>query len=194
MTWAYFSWEAFATLATGLAAVVAAYLIGRRQSAILVRQTDLQAQIAREAQAIERLKIKTDLFTHRMTVYEDVRVWLAGLVMSGNQVDNDAQRAMLAAIDRSQFLFHRVVTERLRNLYNDAFVHGAMKEIRKYETATPNDLKRADDAWARLVASSDRLFELFGDELRLGAEGPVIVEAVATASGSSKVDARSAEA
>ena len=55
--WSAFSWEAFATLATGLAAVGGAVWILMRQQLSLDRQVELQ-----------ELKLRSDLFDRRFVV------------------------------------------------------------------------------------------------------------------------------
>lgn len=59
MRFDYLSWEAFATLLTGLVAIAAAYLVGLRQAKILERQAEIEA-----------IKVRVELFDRRMKIVE----------------------------------------------------------------------------------------------------------------------------
>lgn len=57
----------------GIAAVVAAFLVGRRQAEILAKQPDIQER----QRTLQELSLKADLFDRRYEVYAAVRDWLA---------------------------------------------------------------------------------------------------------------------
>lgn len=71
--WAEFTWDAFSTLFTGLAAVAAAYYLGKKQIQISAEQIKLsQKQIALSSETL-----KAELFDRRMEVYEASLDYLA---------------------------------------------------------------------------------------------------------------------
>lgn len=176
--WAEFTWQAFATLMTGVLAVVAA-------TSVALRQIALQKQIADTANQTALLKIKTDLFDKRVAVYEDVRVWIDTVIDTANNATSQDHATMRAAIDRSQFLFAPAVTTRLHDLFDDAVRHALHKR-----DPDAMDNAKADAAWKRLFkASNDGLYDLFGDELRMGDPLPKISAATMTVRAASSVEA-----
>ena len=72
-------WAAIIGLAGGLLALVGAIVVGLRQSKILEQQTHIQrtqANLAESALDLEHLKVRSDLFDRRFSVYQAVRNWL----------------------------------------------------------------------------------------------------------------------
>ncbi|MGH7025878.1 hypothetical protein [Brevundimonas sp.] len=114
---AFISWEAAATLATGFAAVAAAWCVGKNQIAIQKRQTRIQ----HELQKLEALKIKTDLFDRRMTVYLAIDSWLAEWVLRG-EVRKETEIAFYKAHDQATFLFGPEVRSAFLDWYRAAQV------------------------------------------------------------------------
>jgi hypothetical protein len=121
MEWDYMSWEAAATLLTGLAAVLAAYSVGRRQG-------DISAGLL----SIERLKVRTELFERRFAVYEQVRKWLSYILMSRyppnerSVLGGKIAKGFNDALDISRFLLQPSVhaeLEKLRLLAIDLDYH-----------------------------------------------------------------------
>lgn len=105
------SWEAAATLITGLGAVVAAGAVGWRQTEIMKEQAKIQRDqllIEDAGRKLEELKIKTDLFDRRMAVYQVANEWLFAWYLHG-KVSTDQELRMLQAKDQSEFLFRREV-------------------------------------------------------------------------------------
>lgn len=105
------SWEAAATLITGLAAVGAAGAVGWRQTEIMNEQAKIQRDqllIEDAMRKLEGLKIKTDLFDRRMAVYQVANRWLFAWHLYG-EVSTEQELQMLQAKDQAEFLFRREV-------------------------------------------------------------------------------------
>ena len=64
--WCSFDWQSFSTLATGIAAVVGAVIVGLKQTEISRRQTDI---LKRQVE-LEDAKLRADLFERRLETYE----------------------------------------------------------------------------------------------------------------------------
>lgn len=106
-------WEAWATLITGLAAVAAAYAIGRQQVGIAKRQTDIadrqssiferQATIQDWQSRIEASKHRAELFDRRIAVVEA----MSAAVDQCQDVNSDgtAIRSLSPMLYRSYHLF-----------------------------------------------------------------------------------------
>jgi len=147
MTFDYLSWEAFATLLTGVLAVGAAYWIGQRQTGIASTQTSIQkeqaeiqreqAEIQREQLALqaqlaelEKFKFRQIMFDARYEVYQASRTWLVATIQNGippaktpdlapevRAVELEQANKFTAAIDRSRFLFRPEVREELWKMW-----------------------------------------------------------------------------
>ena len=104
--WASFTWEAFATLVTGLAAVVAAAIIGWRQSSIMAQQVDIQKQA-----------LRSDLFDRRMAHFMLVQGIIRKVRDNPNTFDIQTIHQFRDAIDEAKFLFPRNVSETLEQIY-----------------------------------------------------------------------------
>lgn len=81
VAWDNFGWDAFATLATGIAAVSAATWVGLRQIRISDRQSSIQDAQRREQVAaaerdylLQKQEFRLALFDKRFQVSEDFRV------------------------------------------------------------------------------------------------------------------------
>lgn len=94
--WSEFSWEAFATLATGLAAVIGAYLLGARQ----LQMMDLERRAA--------------LFERRYSVLAGVHTFASYLMTSGSLPAPEDDAGLRIAMANAQFLFSDETVAKLR--------------------------------------------------------------------------------
>jgi hypothetical protein len=104
--WCSFTWEAFATLATGLAAVFAAYLVGRKQSQIQADQLE-----------IERLALKSSLFDRRFEIYTITEAFVEGVVSGNGHLPPSANGAFWSGRRKSRFVFRKTVFDGLDEIY-----------------------------------------------------------------------------
>lgn len=72
----WISWEAAATLITGLAAVYAAWRIGNRQVEITKAQSEIQSEFLR----LEHLKLKADLYDQRLEIFNATRHFIGFII------------------------------------------------------------------------------------------------------------------
>lgn len=194
MSWelAPLSWEAAATLATGLAAVAGAIVVSRKQVSILQdqvriagRQTDIQAGLA----SIEALKLKSELFGARFEVYDAVRKWLAFIVSEARSPRNHPGDApdeievidrFISAWDRSRFLFRPEVYGRLDELrklshaltYHQKMMRGPLNTDESIE-ANGKHLDGEHRILSEFGEVLENLSLIFGDELNLSFHGAV---------------------
>ncbi len=110
INWYAFSWEAFATLATGFAAVFAAYQLGRRQVVIQETQAKLQ-----------ELTLRSELFDRRYRIYERVKLNIDKLLAHAKPLEwtecSDLSRANLEA----SFLFDSETCTKIDEIVNRVF-------------------------------------------------------------------------
>tara|TARA_R110002051_G_scaffold75897_1_gene138388 strand:- start:12376 stop:12846 length:471 start_codon:yes stop_codon:yes gene_type:complete len=149
VAWCSFSWEAFATLATGLLAVGAAVWIGLKQMSITRRQV-----------ALENIKLRSELYDRRMEIYGATREWFDAFLQAGHTPDGDRRQRFVDAVYTSEFLFRPEVSQRLRAWY-DLGVRHAMQE-------RANQNEPALETAKQLIDASNTLHDLFGPDMRVG--------------------------
>lgn len=115
--WEAFTWEAFATLATGGAAVVAAYKVGKRQIDIQARQTSLQ-----------EIALRSSLFDKRYLVFENTRAFLGYILREANSPDPETERQFIVSIGESRFLFESAVHDALDEIWKKSIDYHALKQ------------------------------------------------------------------
>lgn len=104
--WCGMTWEAFATLAAGAAAVIGATIIGIKQTRILDSQNRL-----------ERLRLKSELFDKRYRVFVEFGVFLD---IAATGPANEVQKVIEGTrqnVERSIFLFDHSVYVALSPLF-----------------------------------------------------------------------------
>jgi len=165
-----FSWEAFATLATGFAAVSAASVVAWRQIAISRAQTLIQSHLA----DIESLKLRAALFEKRWEVYEATARFLAAMTVKARFPEDGAiTHDFQLAMDKSQFLFREAVHGRLVKLWGQACDFGlAVDEVSAVGAEArpdrPRFIRQKSDLMIEFAGLMANLGQVFGDELRLG--------------------------
>jgi hypothetical protein len=148
------TWEAAATLTTGVLAVGAAIWVGHRQLAI----SDKQTVIADEMRNLEVIKIKSDLFDRRMEVYTATYEWLCYWYIEG-EVPLEAKTAFRLARRQSGFLFRPELAEELNDWSERAHIlQQAMKD-----DPDVKPVRKAKEWEGRLA----RLNSLFSPDLQL---------------------------
>jgi hypothetical protein len=113
IVWSAFSWEAFATLATGLAAVIAASIIGWRQTGIQTRQTEILEQQA----LAQSLALKVELFDRRYSVYDMVKEHLGSMLNDGRIPNDETTRNFHIAMGEAKLLFSDEVSSGLSEIW-----------------------------------------------------------------------------
>lgn len=183
MTFDYLTWEAFAAFS----AVIAAFLVGRRQVGIAIRQADIQAQqleIQNRLADLEELKLREALFDARYNVYNASRRWLVSTIRHGtpplsSRKPKTTQTALernladdfLDAIDRSRFLFGhevRAVLVKMWEAGND--LKSAERSLSRQtlsQLQRDRALTRHDQAFEYLESLVPEFANIFKDELTL---------------------------
>lgn len=121
--WCEFDWPSFATLASGLAAVIGAVVVGSKQVGIARRQadiTDKQADILDRQVKLEEAKLRAELFQRRLTTFEATADFVLHIAaLQGQDEKADARISLFAEKMReSQYLFEDpAVYKRLREIF-----------------------------------------------------------------------------
>jgi hypothetical protein len=102
--WLPFSWEAFATLATGFAAVFAAWLIGKRQTDILARQIADAREASERDFKLREQTLRVELLNHRYEMIDEIRrIW--GQWQQDGVLSDDDWNALRKVFHRAQLLY-----------------------------------------------------------------------------------------
>jgi hypothetical protein len=158
IAWCGFTWEAFATLMTGVLAVGAAMYVGHRQTKIMTEQT----AIAKGQVDLEHLKLRADLFDRRMQVYEATVRWLQDIWTNGNAPKGEAHTNYIWAMEKAKFLFRPAVADQMEEWFRMANKADLLDKLEKLEEAMPIRQQLWD--LAKTVNG------IFGDEMRLGGQ------------------------
>lgn len=182
MTLDYLSWEAFATLLTGVLAVGAAIYVGTKQTQIQTKQVLIQNRLA----DLEEFKLREALFEARYAVYNASRKWLVATLKYGRPPYptkdlEEAQRELehkladefLDALDRSRFLFPPGVRETLFKMWSAGEELTRSDRTLERESTSQEGREKAadkhDEAFKYLESLLPDFSKLFGDELILTA-------------------------
>lgn len=192
-------WAALIGVAIGLATVFAAYRVGIRQALIMSDQTKIQkrqVEIAEHALDLELRKVNVDLFDKRFEVYEATRIFLSFMLTHGNapgwnlnvegMTSEDQltiQTNFLAAIDKARFLFKASVREGLEEIlawaeviHFDTWRDGAPKEGESEDDLKNRNINTYGAFRKEMSTRLSNLADVFGDELRLGGQVPILDE------------------
>lgn len=168
--WNSFSWEAFATLAAGFGAVIAATVIGVRQTGI----ADRQARILERQVALDELRLRSDLFDRRWAVYEATREFLAEIMRHAAEPKQELQHEFLMSMNEASFLFHPKVSEELQDMWKRSCEFFAVKSISThlYQTTGQYGKENIEKSHNYLLWLSDKrgkIGDVFGEEMNLSA-------------------------
>jgi hypothetical protein len=166
--WSGFSWEAFSTLVTGLAAVAAATFVGRRQTGIAAKQTTiLDRQVA-----LEELKLRSELFDRRFAIYEATHAFISEASFGDNEVTRQTYDRFKRATDQSIFLFDINIWQSLVEIHQR---YRKLEEVESLLKGRTSDwpfwmeiTKLRNDLIMDFHEQRLTLNILFGDELSLG--------------------------
>lgn len=169
--WSAFTWEAFATLTTGMLAVGGATYVGIKQTRISKRQNEILDRQTRLAEAEHR----ADLFERRLQTFEAT----ADFVIHINEFpDSDPKHKVrmnlfAAKLRESQFLFKPHVFQALQEIWEKG------NEFRADRAASMSNhkdgIRSEPDLERRLLEQPnwmfnrlDTLADVFRDDLDLG--------------------------
>lgn len=168
MKFAYLSWEAFATLFTGLVALGGAIWLGVRQTGIQLAQIEL----LKVQSDLHDLEVRTALFDRRLEVYSATRDVLNELI-STTRFPEQAFPAFLGAIEIGRLLFSEEVVSRLETLRAELVDYGHLiiRMDETYRTAghygSDGEVSKKYETLEDFYKVRSKLREIFGRELGL---------------------------
>lgn len=117
--WYQFDWLSFSTLFTGIAAVAAAYLVGKKQTVISQNQNQI---LSRQVDLAES-SLRASLFEKRLETYETAKDFIIFVMLQRYRIaDRPAlEKEFAAKIRESLFLFKdQRIYEQLNTLWKNA--------------------------------------------------------------------------
>ncbi len=117
--WDQLSWEAFATLATGFAAVIAATIIGLRQAKIASKQAEIsgnQTEILKRQVALQEQTFRAELYERRMHIYNSAKSYYAAC-LSFEPLSDGVQDGITESAGSAAFLFNEEFSDALLDFY-----------------------------------------------------------------------------
>ena len=125
IAWLDFTWEAFATLTTGLSAVGAAVYVGRKQS-----------EIQRTQVALQSIALRSDLFERRYEVFDRVKNFIVEIVRTADSTNREIEQQFLIAMGEAKFLFDESVVSSLDEVWKKACEYHALKRTMEHAYRT----------------------------------------------------------
>jgi hypothetical protein len=166
INWHEFDWQSFSTLATGLAAVIGAVVVGLRQAKITERQANIQERQV----ALEAMNLKAELFERRLSIYNAALDFL-GLIIN---LDENSPRLIVenkgffSKVRESHFLFRPEVAQSLERIIGDAF-HLQALIVKSVNGLTEDEAERLEELVAGASLHFRSLHDVFGPDLALNA-------------------------
>ena len=163
--WSTFTWEAFATLATGAAAVGGAIWIGTKQAKIAQRQAEI---LSRQVE-IAGLGIRTQLFDRRMKVYEATWDLIMAIIQPAAPASHAVEMAFVRAMSDARMLFSPAIEAELQSIWEDVVLFSAAPRACQAHDAAHGDYgPEMEGEHARLdsiAARLETLPALFSNEM-----------------------------
>ncbi len=107
-------WSAWATLAAGIAAVIGAVVIGKKQAAIALMQAGIsdrqarimerQTEIAGRQADTEHTRLRAELYDRRVIIYAGIERYLTDASMEDGKVSNEVRQDLYNSISVASFL------------------------------------------------------------------------------------------
>lgn len=175
-----FPWDALATLLAGAGAVVAAIIIGKRQTSIAAQQNgilDRQAGIADRqtdmiAQQVEvqKLALRSDLYDRRFKVFEVTSEYLRSVYNGEEIMGTELSIKWKQARDQARFLFDVELSNALEGMHKAAYSYYGIQRLynsrmRSGQEVAAGDVNAVTDAQNRLGLAYGNLDDVFGPHL-----------------------------
>lgn len=157
IVWSSFSWEAFATLLTGLAAVIAAWSIGRRQLKI-----QEQAQRFHETQTTRDFELSTQTFRNELL---DRRVDCITKIRSvssawsrNSRINDEEWQELIVAFQQAQLIFPKSISDSIGIALESSF-RQRIHENRSQDLYKRGNQEKAQEHQEKAFEAEDQLME-----------------------------------
>lgn len=153
-----------ATLVTGILAVIAAVIIGIRQSRI----ANNQASIAAHQSKTDEMRLRSELFERRLSVYVRLRNHLNRNVLDNFDTTDETTSNYFSILDDGRFIFSAKIATFLRELTHEIIELSQAQEANAVAANSSDEcLERLDRCLNVIIARRDAMHDLFDDEIRL---------------------------
>lgn len=143
-------WSAWATLVVGIAAVIGAVLIGKKQAAIALKQAGIsdrqahimerQTEIAGRQADTEHTRLRAELYDRRVIVYAGIERYLIDASMEDGKVSNEVRQDLFNSISVASFLLDEDVASLGRKILQvSSSLRANMRRLEKLTDETLRD-------------------------------------------------------
>lgn len=155
--WLPLTWDALATLLTGLAAVGGATFVGHRQVSISERQLLIQQSQAEHDRQIRSNQLKLELLDRRSSCLLQVRSVNQALLQNG-EIRSDDWKTLYEAIQESELIFPVGQVDGLREV-SSASIRARFSRRAQNDAFKRGDEDQAEKWHARASTNEDLIFE-----------------------------------
>lgn len=156
-------WSAWATLVVGIAAVIGAVLIGKKQAAIALKQAGIsdrqarimerQTEIAGRQADTEHTRLRAELYDRRVIVYTGIERYLIDASMEDGKVSNEVRQDLFNSISVASFLLDEDLASLGRKILQ---VSSSLRSnMRRLEKLTDETLR--DQLFEKIELNNDDL-------------------------------------
>lgn len=161
-------WSAWATLIVGIAAVVGAVVVGRRQANIADRQAEIahqqasimerQTQIAAQQAATEQTRLRAELYDRRVVIYAGIEQYLTEAISNDGKVSNEIRDSLFKSMSVARFMLGEDVEQICRDLHRTAvFLRG---DVGRLERLKDDEDAKRPGFFDKIEAHNDQLVDL----------------------------------
>lgn len=158
INWSAFSWDAFATLATGLAAVFAAWRVGNRQVALLAEQQNFVNQQAEQAREIKLQELRISLIDRRSECIHIMRE-LTDVFFRNARLERDQWPNLTRVLNSSRLIFPIEISDDIGKILDSSFRSQQFFNRSTYYRTNGND-EKADEFLDKAFEEEDQLMQL----------------------------------
>jgi hypothetical protein len=159
-------WSAWATLVVGIAAVIGAVLIGKKQAAIALMQAGIsdrqarimerQTEIAGRQADTEHTRLRAELYDRRVLVYSGIERYLIDASSNDGKVSDEVRQALYDSISVASFILDEDLASIGRKvMQTSASLRGNMRRLNSLDALT--DEARRSSAFTAIEQNNDDL-------------------------------------
>lgn len=158
ISWSSFSWDAFATLATGLAAVFAAWRVGSRQIAILAEQQKFIKEQSDQARDIKLQELRISLIDRRSECILIMRE-LTEVFYRDGRLDREQWPHLTRVLNSSKIIFPNEISDDIVNILSASFKSQQFFNRSRHYLEKGNQ-EKADEFLEKAFSEEDMLMQL----------------------------------
>lgn len=155
--WLPLTWDAVAVFVTGVAAMIGATIIGRKQAAIAELQANIQKMQVENDSKLRSNSLKLELMEKRSEIIGRLReIYLA--FNANVELSNEERQKLGQTIQNAELIFQADVIEGLREISSKAY-RLRFKNLAANRAYSKNDTAKGDEFLDEAIAIENEIFE-----------------------------------